>query len=79
MAVGKGSMARASRAAAKEKEPVKEVKAAAEDVAVPVAGKTTGKKAPGRKLAAKKKPAAKKETAVSGSVGIGQEMPVYYY
>lgn len=78
MAVGKGSMARASRAAAKEKEPVKDVKAAEEQEGKEGPG-SVKKKAPGRKPAAKKKPVQKKETGDSKTVGIGQEMPVYYY
>ena len=78
MAVGKGSMARASRAAAKEKEPVKDVKVAEEQEVKGEAG-AVKKKAPGRKPAAKKKPVPKKEAEGSKTVGIGQEMPVHYY
>lgn len=76
MAVGKGSMARASRAAAKEPVAVTEEKTVKQETA---AEKKTTVKRTASKRGTVKKTAAKKSSGTGAAIGIGQEMPVYYY
>lgn len=88
MAVGRGSMARASKAAAKDKEVVQNPKgkaaensetASVETKKIPA--KATKTSATRKKSTATKRPAAakKKEAEKKNTVGIGQEMPIYFY
>ncbi len=92
MAVGKGSMARASKAAQKtvaapEKtkvEAVAEVKEEVVETKKPVVKKTTTKKQATKKQAPKKqnpKTTVAKETVVQENeiVAVGDEMPIYYF
>ena len=86
MAVGKGSMARASKAVKKTTEPVEEKKpVGVEEVkevkeVKEVAEVKEEKKPVAKKRVEKKQPKQKevKEETLSDIVAVGDEMPVYY-
>ena len=78
MAVGKGSMARASKAVKKAAEPVEEVK----QVVVEEVPEIKDEKKPAvKKRAVKKNEKAEdiqKDETLNEMIAIGEEMPVYY-
>lgn len=87
MAVGKGSMARASKAVKKVAEPVVEVAEVVETAPVEVAKEAPKKKAPAKKATkktaekkvAKAKPEEKEVKSANEIIAVGDEMPVYYF
>ena len=75
MAVGKGSMARASKAVKKATEPIKETKV---EVVEEVKEAKEVKEVKKEKKPVAKKRAEKKIETASDMIAIGDEMPVFY-